>query len=89
MPDRRPYCSPGEYYLQFPDGGVDYNRFTLEVVRETKGLAGRGRATLRSNINGTNPHTNWDCHKRPATGQSLACNYDGVLRMKLDEVKDK
>lgn len=81
MPEGRPYCSRGGYYVHFPQGGVDFNRFTLELERATGLFGNTGQAVLDSNQNGTAPQTKWHCKRHPVTGQQLGCAHNGVLQM--------
>ncbi|KAJ5260786.1 hypothetical protein N7505_009136 [Penicillium chrysogenum] len=67
-------CNNSQYYIRFPEGAVDFNRFTLELERVSRPIAENGQVLLRSG-------TQWSCVDNPESGVHLSCSYDGVLSM--------
>ncbi|CAG8885708.1 unnamed protein product [Penicillium egyptiacum] len=67
-------CDNSQYYIRFPDGAVDFNWFTLELLRVSGPIAENGHVLLSSG-------TQWSCVDNPESGVHLSCSYDGVLSM--------
>ncbi|KAJ5549708.1 hypothetical protein N7535_002355 [Penicillium sp. DV-2018c] len=43
-PKQNARCNNGEYYIRFPDGPVNYDKFTLELERVSGPIAEKGSA---------------------------------------------
>ncbi|RJE22440.1 hypothetical protein PHISCL_05217 [Aspergillus sclerotialis] len=80
-PNKNARCNNSQYYIRFPNGPIDLNRFTLELERVSGDVPEKGQVLLSSNANGEAPGTKWNCHKNEAG--ILFCSYDGVLEMQV------
>jgi len=83
LPKENARCNNGEYYIKFPQGPPDFNRFTLELERVSGSIPEDGQVLLSSNANGEAPGTKWICVNNPDSHIEISCSYDGVLEMQV------
>ncbi|KAJ5691891.1 hypothetical protein N7462_001314 [Penicillium macrosclerotiorum] len=80
-PNQSARCNNGEYYIKFPQGVDDFNRFTLELIRVNGSIPEDGQALLDSNLSGDAPGTKWICVSDPEPNVQLDCHYNGTLEI--------
>ncbi|KAJ5128028.1 hypothetical protein N7448_008807 [Penicillium atrosanguineum] len=83
LPKSNARCNNGEYYIRFPQGAPDFNRFTLELERVSGPIPEQGQILLSSNANGEAPGTKWICVNNPDPNVEISCSYDGVLELQV------
>ncbi|KAJ6133810.1 hypothetical protein N7523_000132 [Penicillium sp. IBT 18751x] len=83
LPETNARCNNGEYYIKFPQGAPDFNRFTLELERVSGSIPEDGHVLLSSNANGEAPGTKWICVNNPDANTEISCSYDGILEMQV------
>ncbi|KAI9934860.1 hypothetical protein ASPWEDRAFT_44386 [Aspergillus wentii DTO 134E9] len=76
-------CNNSQYYISFPNGPVDFNRFTLGLERVSGPIPEKGQVLLDSNKSGHAPGTKWICRDDPEPHVLIDCDYEGVLQMQV------
>jgi hypothetical protein len=73
-PKQNARCNNGEYYIRFPDGPIDYHKFTLELERVSGPIAEKGQALVEAG-------DKWKCTDNPEDQVLIRCNYLDALTM--------